>query len=543
MPLTFIDIERQKTWRIAVFFAVLLLLYLAVIAVLGAAFLPVPLDAAPRFWTFAVLAALLVSGIHFWFSASDTVNTVLRSLDAAPPDPEDSIHRTFANIIEEVHIVTANRRTIRSAVIPSLSLNALAAVDLKGNALIAVTEGLLSRLSRPQLEAVVAHEAHHVLSGDCLETTVAASLFGSLSSIVEKLRYTSHNRGLVLPVFLLAWLLLQVGNVLNLFISREREYRADAASVRMSRNPLALAEALHLLSRSWRGAGFIGSGFQMLCIVNPQATALDEAEGFVADLLSTHPPLRRRIELLLDMARVPLGELDGRMRAKTAAPAAGSPGPAYRALSPAQQWEGPFSATELAALPWLGPLTWIRGGDGAAADRAWKDPAINAIFLARLAEQERTDAGIACPSCRQPLIVEPYEGTQTFRCVFCAGTLVRTALLPRIIARTGRKGPCSGRIKALARTVLQENRARRVHRAVSRHAVPALPCPKCSNPMYRGFYSLGYLVEVDRCSNCGITWFDRDELQILQCMIEHRLVPESANVPEGSLAIEVVEGK
>src|SRR5512139_3112242 len=188
MPLTFIDIERQKTWRIAVFFAVLLLLYLAVIAVLGAALLPMPLDAAPRFWTFAVLAALLVSGIHFWFSASDMVNTVLRSLDAAPPDPEDSIHRTFANIIEEVHIVTGSRRTIQSAIIPSLSLNALAAVDLKGNALIAVTEGLLSRLSRPQLEAVVAHEAHHILSGDCLETTVAASLFGSLSSIVEQMR-------------------------------------------------------------------------------------------------------------------------------------------------------------------------------------------------------------------------------------------------------------------------------------------------------------------------------------------------------------------
>ncbi len=70
-----------------------------------------------------------------------------------------------------------------------MSLNALAAADLKGNAVIGITEGLLSRLTRPQLEAVIAHEAHHILSGDCLETTVAASLFGTFSSAMEKLRY------------------------------------------------------------------------------------------------------------------------------------------------------------------------------------------------------------------------------------------------------------------------------------------------------------------------------------------------------------------
>ena len=118
------------------------------------------------------------------------------------------------------------------------------------------------------------------------------------------------------PGFPLAWLLLQLSYLLNLFISREREYRADAAAVRMSRNPIALAETLHLLSRSWRGAGFIGSGFEMLCIVNPTATALDESEGFWADLLSTHPPLKKRIDILLAMARVSITELDARADAR-----------------------------------------------------------------------------------------------------------------------------------------------------------------------------------------------------------------------------------
>ena len=362
MPLTFIDIERQKNWRIALFFLVLMVLYLVVIALFCAA-IPGPLILVPRFWTFLFLAASLAAGIHFWFSAADAVDTVMRRLDAQPPDPKDDIHRMFANIMQELHVVTGNKRNIRCAVIPSLSLNALAAADLKGNAVIAITEGLLSRLSRPQIEAVVAHEAHHILSGDCLETTVAASLFGTVSSAMENIRYSSRNRLFASPAFLLAWVLLQLGYLLNLFISRERESRADAASVRMTRNPLALAETLHFLSRGWRGAGFIGSGFEMLCIVNPQATALDEAEGFLPDLLSTHPPLKRRMEVLLRMARISIAELDSNAERKSGEKRADSP-PNYFAMSPASSGRAPSPQASLARCHGSHPSPgWQPGGD------------------------------------------------------------------------------------------------------------------------------------------------------------------------------------
>ncbi|MEK6743162.1 MAG: zinc metalloprotease HtpX [Nitrospirota bacterium] len=527
MPLTFIDIERQKNWRITLFFLVLMVLYLAVVALFSAA-LPGPLIVESRFWIFLVVASFLAAGIHFWFSAANAVDTVVRRLDAQPPDPKDDIHRMFANIIQELHVVSGNKRDIRCAVIPSLSLNALAAADLKGNAVIAVTEGLLSRLTRPQIEAVVAHEAHHILSGDCLETTVAASIFGTFSSAMEKIRYTSSNRLFASPAFLLAWVLLQLGYLLNLFISREREYRADAAAVRMTRNPLALAETLHFLSRGWRGAGFIGSGFEMLCIVNPMATALDETEGFLPDLLSTHPPLRKRMDLLLAMARVSVAELDSNVERRSGEKQADS-APNYFAMSPRQQWQGPFTGGELDVLPWLSPLTWVATGEGQSAERAWKDPLINAIFLRRLAGETRTDSGFTCPSCRQPLATAAYKGTQVFQCSFCAGMLVENGKIPRIIARTGRERPCTERLNALARSVLQQNQTRNIYRKVSAHGagpVPLLPCPKCKNPMYRGFYSTAHLIEVDRCSFCGLTWFDQDELEMLQCMIENRLLPE-----------------
>jgi heat shock protein HtpX len=516
MPLTFIDIERQKNWRIAVLFLFLLTVYAAVIAAFA---LPLLNGARPpaRFWFFSFTLAVVVAGLHFWFSSRDAVASVVSDLNAGPPDRNDDIHKVFANIIQEVHVVTGNRRTIEGYVIPSLSLNALAVADLRGRAAIGITEGLLSRLTRPQVEAVVAHEAHHILSGDCLETTVAASLFGTLSSFIEKTGRISRGRSYFAVGFLLAWLLLKLSHLVNMFISRERESRADAASVRMTRNPVALAEALHLLSRSWRGSGFIGSGLEMLCIVNPEASALDEREGPMADLFSTHPPVRKRIEVLLRMARVSIAELDAR-RERRQVPAAEEP--SFYAQSPAQAWEGPFTTAELVTLPWLSPLTWVTTGDSQPVDRAWKTPAINAIFSTRLLQDGPRASALVCPVCRQPLVATPYEGTEVHQCRFCTGTLVENVKVPRILARTIR--PLYPRVSALARTAVKENQARYIQRKTSgsKASLPLLPCPKCGNPMHRMFYSMALLIEVDRCGTCGVTWFDKDELDMVQCLVE-----------------------
>ncbi len=537
MPLTFIDIERQKNWRIWVFFLFLMLLYFVITAVFAASFLSFHAFATSRFWVFSGVMALLVAGIHFWFSAYDTANTVARSLEALPPDPKDDIHKMFLNIMEEMHVVTGNQRRIRSVVIPSLSMNALAVADLSGGAMIGITEGLLSRLTRSQLETVIAHEAHHILSGDCLETTVAASLFGTYSSALEKLSSTSSRGRLnAWPGLLLAMLLLRLSYLLNMLISREREYRADAAAVRMTRNPIALAETLYLLSRTWRGAGFIGSGFEMLCIVNPQATALDETEGFWADLLSTHPPIQKRMDILLKMAHTSIAELDAKAAGKLNTAAHVTTGPQYYAMDPQQQWQGPFAMQELGSLAWLSPLTWVTTGKQQPVDRAWKQPLINTIFTARLSRQTQAVTDFACPSCSQPLVAEAYEGTQVYQCRSCTGILVENSKIPRIIARTGREGPCSERITALTRAVITENQIRYTKKMLqgSTKTVFSLSCPKCKNSMYRSFYSAAHMIEVDRCSFCEMTWFDRDELAMLQCLIENRIAPDSNIASRGN---------
>ncbi|MBI3995024.1 MAG: M48 family metalloprotease [Nitrospirae bacterium] len=532
MPLTFVQVEEEKNRRIWIFFLVLLLVYFAALMGLMAAWAQIFWidDAAlfrPRSIFLLVLASLITASVHFCFSTLDSVRFLKKNLSAAPPDLRDGIHRRLANILQEIQVVTGNKRRIEGAVIPTLAMNALAAVDLRGNATIAITEGLLSKLTRPQLEAVVAHEACHILSGDCLETTVAASLFGLPAAVIEKLSSTWAPQARLSPAFFLTWGLLKLSHLFHLFISREREYRADAGAVRMTRNPLALVEALQLLSRNWRGTGSIGNGLEMLCIVNTAAALTDESDGWWADLISTHPPIRKRIEVLSKMAHVGLSERIAQTGPNTGAGTARPAQPVFYALDPRQQWQGPYVLTELSALPWISPLTWISDG-GQAVERAWKTPMIDqAVFTKRLTQEEKKPSDFICPSCRQPLLITSYDRTQVFQCHFCGGLLVENAKIPRIIARA--ESLSTERVQSLSKAVMRKNQTRRMERhleSLDRKTIPLRNCPKCKNPMTRTFYTLAYLIEIDRCSFCGLTWFDPDELEMLQCMIVNKMAAD-----------------
>src|SRR4030042_1384192 len=160
MPLTFIDIEKKKSWRISVLFIILLVMYfcVSVALFLGLAFIfPVQflgsgflLFREPLYLLVLIVISLIIAIIHFSFSAFGAAGSIMRSLGASPPDPEDGVHRRLMNITDEIHVVTGNKRQMKCMVIPSLSMNAMEAADLKGDAVIAITEGLLSRLTRPQ---------------------------------------------------------------------------------------------------------------------------------------------------------------------------------------------------------------------------------------------------------------------------------------------------------------------------------------------------------------------------------------------------------
>jgi heat shock protein HtpX len=537
MPLTYIDIEKQKTWRISILFLVLLLMYIVVTLSLVQGimfFFPIFFITAHSFLIFTNPSYLLIitafsfflAAIHFGFSAFGAVGSVMKNLGAIPPDPEDGIHRRLLNVMDEIHVVTGDKRKIRCLVIPTLSMNAIAVADLKGDAAIAITEGLLSRLTRPQLEAVMAHEAYHILSGDCLEATVVTSLFGMHAAMLDKLQdFGDDERSGLHPAFLLFWILVKLSNLLSLFISREREYRADAASVRMTRNPLAMAEALHLIMRNWRGTGIIANGLEMLCIINPRKTEENESEGFRANLLSTHPPIRKRIKILLSMVRVSISELDKKVRVK-AVPSdkVKEDKKQYYVLDPNQQWQGPLSFHALTLLPWFSPQTWLSKSPVEKVERASEEPLVNTIFTERLAHDVGRVSSFMCPLCKQALSDTSYEKTNVHQCHFCRGILVENTKIPRIIAR--REEECTERVASLAKAVMTDNQRKlslKKLRGSMKETKPLVACPQCKNPMFRTFYSLAYLIEIDRCSFCKLTWFDRDELEMLQCVIENKM--------------------
>ena len=539
MPLTFIDIEKRKSWRISVLFIILVILYFFITITLfqGYFLVSAVLSNAPYSWYgenpwnlfFIVVFALMIAAIHFLVSGYGAVRLVMNNLGALPPDPGDGIHNRLVNIMQEIKIASGTQRTIKCLVIPTLSMNALAITDLKGESVIAITEGLLSRLTRPQLEAVLAHETYHILSGDCLETTVATSLFGMYASAIEKIEKLSDEEFAgIHPAFFLFWILMQLSYLLSFFISREREYRADAASLRMTRNPLAMAESLYVISHNWTGSGIISSGLEMLCLVSPKIRSFDELDGWLANLLSTHPPMKKRINILLRMARSNLTELRSKaeMSKRSSQDTVREHKELFYALDRKGQWQGPYSLQSLAMLPWLTPRIWIASSVSQVIMRASEHPQIKSVLMDGSKQLMEIASEFTCPSCTHPLFSKQYEKTTILQCRFCGGVLVENRKIPRIIAR--RETPCADRVKSLARAVIHDNQRMIAVKKLlgrDRRTTPGLNCTQCGNPMHRTFYSLAYLIEIDRCNLCKFTWFDLDELEMLQCLIENRIVP------------------
>ncbi len=252
-----------------------------------------------------ILYAILASTA--WFSGS---SIVLSLHDAREADPER--HRQLLNVVEEMKIA-AGLPAPRVYVMESEGMNAFAAGRKPGEAAIAVTTGLLSRLNREELQGVVAHEMAHVKSRDTLYNICAAVLVGAIAMLADMFLRDTFFRGrgrsqgggggrgnaaFLLLGIAFALLAPLAAKLLQMSISRQREYHADAAGAEFTRNPLGLASALEKISRGGAGVPGENRGTQHLFIVNPLQTftAGDSA------LLSTHPPTELRIQRLRAMA-------------------------------------------------------------------------------------------------------------------------------------------------------------------------------------------------------------------------------------------------
>jgi heat shock protein HtpX len=265
----------------------------------------------------ATLGALCVGGFSAWWSLHGGDQAVLQSASAAPLDLSDPRQRALDNVVEEIAIAGGLPKPA-VFLIPDGDPNAFATGIGPEKSSIAVTRGLLEKLDRSELQGVIAHEMSHVKNYDVRLMTVVAALAGAILLLADwsrrglwwggRSRRSDRGGGGGLAVVgIVLWVVSIVlapiiAQIVSLAVSRQREYLADASGAELTRNPLALASALEKIDAAVEPTASIKQGIAHLCIADPRGRAVNEREGFFADLLSTHPPIGKRIALLREMA-------------------------------------------------------------------------------------------------------------------------------------------------------------------------------------------------------------------------------------------------
>ena len=244
----------------------------------------------------------------------------------------DDRERQLVNVVEEIAIAAAVPRP-RIWIVPDADPNAFATGTDPAHAHIAVTEGLLALCSRDELQGVIGHELGHVKNYDVRLMTTLAALVGAVLLMHDgigrlfrggaRIGGGGGSRGgrkggggplllILLAVWVITWILAPIiTQLLAMAVSRNREYLADAMGAQFTRNPLALAGVLEKIEHANAPTTAIKRGAAHLCIADPLGRRLSSKEGFLADVLATHPPMGVRVARLKGMGYAQLKKEKG----------------------------------------------------------------------------------------------------------------------------------------------------------------------------------------------------------------------------------------
>jgi heat shock protein HtpX len=179
-------------------------------------------------------------------------------------------------------------------VIPTESPNAFATGRNPQHASVAVTHGILSLLNDDELEGVLAHELSHVRNRDILTSSIAATLAGAITILARMAFWFGggerRRNGGMIGALLMLLLAPLAATLIQLWVSRTREFEADASGARLTGNPYALASALEKISAASRRVPLVASANSAHMFISGQS---------FANLFSTHPPVRERIQRLI----------------------------------------------------------------------------------------------------------------------------------------------------------------------------------------------------------------------------------------------------
>jgi heat shock protein HtpX len=260
---------------------------------------------APEILYFAVFLSIGMNIFAYW--SSDKIALAMSRAKPIPREGNEYVYRMVENLS-----ITAGLPAPRIYVIDSPQINAFATGRDPKHAAVAVTTGAIQKLQNEELEGVLAHELSHIGNRDILISTIVVVMVGLISILSDIiLRSTFHgslggdrdNKGggaAVLVLVLVAAILAPIAAMLiQLAVSRKREFLADASGALLTRYPDGLANALEKIGHDEVPMRHAHNGTAHMFIANPFKGK--EAISWFAKLFSTHPPLEERVRILRGM--------------------------------------------------------------------------------------------------------------------------------------------------------------------------------------------------------------------------------------------------
>ena len=247
----------------------------------------------------AFIFAVILNFGSYWFS--DKI--VLKMYKAQ--EVSESVAPDLYSIVRNLALKVALPMP-RVYIIPEETANAFATGRNEKHAVVAVTEGIMRILNKEELEGVIAHELSHIKNGDMLIASIAATIAGAIGMLATMAQWSAifgggrsdddDNGGGIIGLIAIAIFAPLAAAVIQMAISRSREYMADAGGARITKNPYGLAAALEKLAKASQIIPMNANpSTAHLFIVNPLT------RKSLMNLFSTHPPLEERIARLRSM--------------------------------------------------------------------------------------------------------------------------------------------------------------------------------------------------------------------------------------------------